>query len=255
MQQNETIFQIKEVSKMAGISARTLHYYDEIGLLSPTEIGLNGYRYYDETALLKLQQILFYKSFGFKLATIQNILTAQDFDPISALETHKETLLKEYERLERLITTIDHTVEHLKGERFMAKEEFFEGYDPGKQTEYEEEIREKYGEDSLKQSQQRWGSYSKAKQEQVLKEGKQITQNIADNMAKGFDHSDVQHWIKAWHNHMANFYDCSLEVFEGLGHMYNEDPRFHKSFTAFHADLPRFMQQAMSYYVEQTREK
>ena len=137
----------------------------------------------------------------------------------------------------------------------MAKEELFKGYDPKKQAEYEEEIRQKYGENSLDQTQQRWGSYSKTKQAQVVEEGKQITQNIADNMAKGFEHPDVQHWVKAWHDYMAHFYDCSLEVFEGLGQMYNDDPRYKKTYTEVNPDLPRFMQQAMSYYVQQAKKE
>ena len=69
-------------------------------------------------------------------------------------------------------------------------------------------------------------------------------------MDKGFNHPEVQEFVKAWHQHMSHFYDCSLEVFEGLGHMYNDDPRFHKAFSAHHPNFPRFMQQAMTYYID-----
>jgi len=69
-------------------------------------------------------------------------------------------------------------------------------------------------------------------------------------MDKGFKHPDVQEFIKAWHQHMSHYYDCSLEVFEGLGHLYNDNPQFYKSFSAHHPDFPRFMQQVMTYCVE-----
>lgn len=251
-----TQYTVKEIAKVASISTRTLHYYDEIGLLSPAAVGENGYRYYDEDSLLQLQQILFFKSFGFQLKEIKDFIEQPDFDRVQALEDHKARLLVEFERLDTLITTIDHTIEFIKGERKkMTKEELFEGYDPAKQAEYENEIREKYGDTLLKQSKQRFGSLSKAEQEKVFLEGQQITQAILENFEKGYNHPDVQIEIARWHAYMHHFYDCSLEVFDGLGHMYVDDPRFRATYDNQRNGFAAFMQKAMSHYVQLQRAK
>lgn len=249
-------YTVKEIAKTARISTRTVHYYDEIGLLSPSTVGENGYRYYDEESLLQLQQILFFKSFGFQLKEIRHFIERPDFDRIQALEDHKARLLVEFERLDTMITTIEHTIEFLKGDKQeMAKEEFFKGYDPEKQEEYEQEIRQKYGEKAWKQSKERYGSFSKAKQEAIGREGEQITLDILNEFDKGFDHPDVQANIARWYQYMQNFYDCSLEVFEGLGRMYVEDSRFRGVYDARREGFAQFMQQAMSYYVQQQNQQ
>ncbi|MEE4195367.1 MAG: MerR family transcriptional regulator [Anaerolineae bacterium] len=249
-------YTVKEISEAASISPRTVHYYDEIGLLSPASIGENGYRYYDEESLLQLQQILFYKSFGFQLKTIKQLVEQPDFDRLQALEDHKARLQREFERLDMLITTIDHTIEFLKGEREeMAKEEFFEGYDPAKQEAYEHEIREKYGDRLWKQSKQRYSSLSKAEQEAIQREGQEITQAILDDFDKGYDHPDVQVNIAKWHAYMQHFYDCSLDTFAGLGQMYVEDPRFKANYDAQREGFAEFMCQAMQYYVQKAYKK
>lgn len=244
-------YTVKEIAQAASISPRTLHYYDEIGLLSPAAIGENGYRYYDESSLLQLQQILFFKSFGFQLKEIKEFVAQTEFDRVQALEDHKARLLVEFERLDTMITTIDHTIAFLKGERkAMAKEEFFEGYNPGKQEEYEAEIREKYGDTLWKQSKERFSSLSKAEQDTILHKGSLITQAILEDIEKGYDHPDVQANIARWHDYMQHFYDCSLEVFDGLGHMYVDDPRFRATYDKQREGFAAFMQQAMSHYVQ-----
>lgn len=248
-------YQVKEVAAIANISPRTLHYYDQIGLLSPSVVGDNGYRYYDQNALVRLQQILLYKSFGMQLGEISQLLEKPEFNTLRALQQHKDRLLREIERIETMLNTIDNTIEFLRGERNMAKEDFFKGYDPNRQAEYEEEIRQKYGDKELKQSQQRWGSYSAEKRAQIQAEGGAITQALLDNMAKGFDHPDVQKEVAHWHQFISYFYDCSLEVFEGLGRMYNEDPRFHSVYANADTEFPEFMMHAMKFYADEHRKK
>ena len=104
---------------MAGVTPRTLHHYDEIGLLKPSRIGDNGYRYYGEEALLKLQQILFYRELDFPLDDIKKIMGRRDFDVLGALQTHKDALQKQTARLNRLLATVDNTIQHIKGEKIM----------------------------------------------------------------------------------------------------------------------------------------
>src|SRR5512143_599531 len=110
------MFTVKQLSKLAGVTPRTLHHYDAIGLLKPTRLGANGYRYYGEESLLKLQQILFYRELGLSLEEIKRIVGRRDFDVLQALYSHRQALQKQSERLKRLIRTVDHTIHYLKGE-------------------------------------------------------------------------------------------------------------------------------------------
>src|SRR5512138_2297535 len=113
------MFTVKQLSKLAGITPRTLHYYDEIGLLKPSQVGENGYRYYADEALLRLQQILFYRELEMPLENIKQIMESHDFDVMAALESHRAELRKRIAKMERLITTVDDTVLHLKGKKEM----------------------------------------------------------------------------------------------------------------------------------------
>jgi DNA-binding transcriptional MerR regulator len=113
---------------MAGVTPRTLHYYDQIGLLNPTLVGENGYRYYGQEALLRLQQVLLYRQLDMPLALIQEIMAGSDFDVQSALQSHKQQLHRRIEQLERLIQTVDHTMLYLKGKMEMSGKQLFEAF-------------------------------------------------------------------------------------------------------------------------------
>ncbi|HEV8543901.1 MAG TPA: MerR family transcriptional regulator [Verrucomicrobiae bacterium] len=121
-------YTVKQVAAMSGVSVRALHFYDETSLLKPAYVGANGYRYYEEPQLLKLQQILFYRELGFELKRIKRILGRRDFEKVAALASHRKVLEKNLERTRRLIETIDQTIEHLKGIRKMKSEEMFAGF-------------------------------------------------------------------------------------------------------------------------------
>src|SRR5664279_5068738 len=101
---------VKRLSKLAGVSVRTLHFYDQIGLLRPGRVGANGYRYYNQAALLRLQQILFYKELGLSLDEIAEVLDRPGFDVAAALADHRRALQERVGRLERLIETVDQTI-------------------------------------------------------------------------------------------------------------------------------------------------
>ena len=120
-------YTVKEVAAMSGVSVRTLHFYDETGLLNPAYLGANGYRFYEEPQLLKLQQILFYRELGFELKQIKRILGRRDFEIVAALQSHRKVLEKNFTRTRTLIETIDKTIKHLKG-RKMKSEEMFIGF-------------------------------------------------------------------------------------------------------------------------------
>src|SRR6266852_4949617 len=115
-------YTVKQVAAMSGVSVRTLHFYDESGLLKPAYHGANGYRFYEEAQLLILQQILFYRELGFELKQIKRVLGRSDFDKVAALESHRKVLRKNLTRTRQLIVTIDKTIEHLKGNKKMKSE-------------------------------------------------------------------------------------------------------------------------------------
>ena len=127
---------VNELAKASGVSVRTLHHYHEIGLLRPTLIGGNGYRYYGQDQVLRLQQILFWREFGVALADIGRILNQPDFDLIAALTNHRARLAADAQRISRILRTIDRTVAVLKGEREMKIDELYQGFAPEKQAEY-----------------------------------------------------------------------------------------------------------------------
>jgi len=121
-------YTVKQVAAMSGVSVRTLHFYDETGLLKPAHYGANGYRFYEEPQLLTLQQVLFYRELGFELKQIQRILGQADFEIVAALQSHREDLQKNLTRTHSLIETIDKTIKHLKGTKKMKSEELFTGF-------------------------------------------------------------------------------------------------------------------------------
>ncbi len=133
------MFTVQQLAKTAGITRRTLHYYDEIGLLKPSRIGDNGYRYYGEDALVRLQQILLYRELDLSLADIQAILGRRDFDVLKALQTHRDELTRRIAQIERLRNTVDDTILHLKGKKQMSQKQFFKGFTDAEQEEHEKQ--------------------------------------------------------------------------------------------------------------------
>lgn len=138
-------YTVAKLAKISGVSIRTLHWYDEIGLLKPAYHGANGYRYYEEEQLLILQQILFFQELGLELKQIEAILKRSDFDRIAALSSHRQVLEKNVERTKKLIETIDKTIEHLKGTKKMKDKEIYLGFTKEKQDEYQEYLINRFG--------------------------------------------------------------------------------------------------------------
>ena len=122
------VYTVKQVSDLAGISVRTLHYYDEIGLLKPSSVGKNSYRYYEDEALFRLQQILFFREMDLSLDEIKEMLEMPDFDVLRMLETHRAALEARIDRLRGLISSIDSTILHLTGEMKMSRKQIFSGF-------------------------------------------------------------------------------------------------------------------------------
>ena len=241
-------YTVKQLADLAGVSVRTLHYYDEIGLLTPDAYGENGYRYYDEGALLRLQQALFFRELDFRLDEIKSIVDHPDFDVLSALQAHRVTLEERAARLQGLIVTVDKTILRLKGELGMSDRELFEGFDEEKQKQYAEEARRRYGSAEVDDSMKRWGGYSAAQKGQIVAEGEQISRDLAASMSKGYDSPVVQQIVARWHQHLRYFYEPSVERLRGLGQLYVDDPDFRANYVKVDPKLPEFFRDAIVFY-------
>jgi DNA-binding transcriptional MerR regulator len=242
------VYTIKKLADMAGITVRTLHYYDQIGLLKPDSRGANGYRYYGDNAAVRLQQIMFFRELDFSLEDIRNIMSQPDFDVLEALQSHRKLLLKKSERLKELISTIEKTIKSLKGEMKMPIKEYYQGFSDEQIEKYRQEVRRRWGEDTLKESEERVLAMGKKKFAALQGEGNTIFKAIADNMSSGFDSEVVQMQVAQWRQWLENFHRYSDEAVLGLGRAYSQDARFAVFFQKIHPELPEFLTKAIEYY-------
>ena len=242
-------YTVKQLSRLAGVSVRTLHYYDEILILKPSRKGINGYRYYHEEALLILQQILFYRELGLSLDEIRRILENPEFDIKSALTSHKEALKDRMIRLKGLIQTVDDTLMHLKENKIMANKQLFSAFSEEEQEKYTKEAEKMYDPEVVRASNRLWKSYSADKKAQILEEGSVIYSDLIANMHLGADSAKVQDCIERWRKHMDYFWTPSLSQLISLAENYNNHPEFRKNFDKIHPDLAGFMLEAVKIYV------
>ena len=214
--------QIKEFAEFTGVSVRTLHYYDEIGLLRPAFVDKStGYRFYDEKSLLRMQEILFYRELDFSLKSIGEILSSPNYDKNKALKEQKHLLTLKKERLERLISAIDDAV---KGENVMK------AFDNSEFEKYKGEAQEKWGKtDAYKEHVEKTKGYSKEKWNDLAQGMDTIMGEFAVCMKQGEarDSAAVQDLVKMLQSHITeNYYRCTNEILAGLGQMYVADERF-----------------------------
>ena len=244
------MFTVKQLSQLAGVTPRTLHHYDEIGLLKPSRVGENAYRYYGEDAVLRLQQILFYRELGIPLEDIKKIMGRRDFDVVGALYSHKEALQKQVTRLNRLITTVDNTIDYLKGNLKMNNKQLFEAFSEEQQAEYEKEIMQKYDPATVKASAKKWKEYTAAEKHRIGEEGNAVYQDILAAMPKGAASPEAQAGVERWRKHIEYFWIPDDEQLIGLSNLYNEDARFKANFDKIDPRLAEFMREAVKVYVE-----
>ncbi|RFU68374.1 MerR family transcriptional regulator [Bacillus sp. V59.32b] len=240
---------VKEVADLVGISVRTLHHYDEIGLLTPEEITESGYRLYSEANLEMLQQILFFRELGFPLKKIKEIISSPAFNRQEALELHRQMLLEKRTRLDKMLSTIDKTILHSKGEINMTNQEKFEGFDFSHNP-YEQEARERWGDEAVDRSNTKIGQMSKAEQEAMSQEMNEIYRKLAALRNDAPDSKESQAAIKEWYDLLNRMGNYSLDAFKGLGQMYVDDERFTKNIDKFGEGLAKFMRDAMAIYAD-----
>lgn len=239
---------VKEVADLVGVSVRTLHHYDEIGLLIPEETTESGYRVYSDENLETLQQILFFKELGFPLKKIKEILTSPSFDRQEALEMQRKMLLEKRSRLDKMIGTLEKTIQHSKGEIQMSNQEKFEGFDFSHNP-YEQEAREKWGDKAVDEANEKAAKMSKDEQEKF----NEIYRNLASLRHLAPASKEAQEGIKEWFVYLNKMGNYSLEAFKGLGQMYVDDVRFTKNIDQFGEGLAKFMCDAMAVYADKNK--
>lgn len=216
-------YSINELSKLAGVSARTLRYYDEIGLLKPAYINDAGYRFYTSDEVDVLQQILFYRERGLELKTIERIIHEKDFDMLAAMEDHLLELENEKARTEALIETVKKTIEHMKGERQMSDMEKFQAF--------REEAIEKYGEEEVNESYMKISGLSAEEEQKWNALGDEIIAKLEAAVQAGIcSDSEEAKTIAQLHKEWlcVPLPRYTPEIHRGIAAMYVCDERFTK---------------------------
>ncbi len=240
---------IREFAELTGVSVRTLHYYDEIGLLKPSFVdGQNGYRFYDERCLERMQEILFYRELDFPLKDIGEIMSSPDYDKQTALKEQRRLLTLKKERLERLITALDGV---MKGENLSMN--IFDNSEYEAQCkQYAKEAKEKWGSTkAYKESAEKTKDYSKEKWSNVSEGMNTLMAEFAECRARGSapESDEAQALVKKWQNYITeNFYTCTKDILAGLGQMYVADERFKDNIDKHGKGTAEFMCQAIGAY-------
>ncbi len=243
-------YTIKEIADLASVTTRTIRYYDEIGLLDPALTGDNGYRYYDQDSLLRLQQILFFRELDVPLKEIELIMNGPNYDLLNALENHRSALQGKVRRLETLIDTLDKTVSSVKGEGPMSDRDIFDGFD---ESQYEDEVQERWG-DSPKfaESQAKWSSYSEEQKEAIKVEGGRLTvRMVGKDPNASPDDADVQAAVGEYLAYLNKyFYTCELSFLRGLADNWVQDPRFAVNYEKIREGGAAFVREAVQLYCD-----
>ncbi|MCI2057443.1 MAG: MerR family transcriptional regulator [Oscillibacter sp.] len=237
---------IHEMADFSGVSVRTLHYYDAIGLLTPGEVSAeNGYRWYGEAEMQKLQQILFYRELDFPLKEIVTILSSPNYDAREALRRQRELLMMKRRRLEKLIDLLD---DNLKGERTMEFTGFSTSELDATRAAYTKEAQERWGKtDAWQESQKK--HYTKEEQATLLEQGNEIFRRFAALRQQDPTCAQAQAVVADWQDFLTkNYYQCTKEILAGLGQMYTADERFQKNLDKFGDGTAAFMSAAIAAY-------
>lgn len=246
------IYTVHQLSKLAHVSIRTLHYYDEINLLKPSFVRPNGYRCYEEKELMKLQQILFFRELDFSLEHIKEIFASPRFNPVEALKDQEKLLTLKKNRLDGLLVTIHNTILSMKKTQQINTHQLYDSFNENDMEKYKEEARQRWGHtEAYKQSITRTKHWTKKDYVRVKEENEKLIQALIVAMPKGIESDEVQKLVALHHQGITKFYDCSYAMYRGLGKMYVEDIRFTKNYDKFKPGLADFLCRAIQYYCDQ----
>ena len=245
-------YTVKQLAGMSGVSVRALHFYDELGLLKPAYLGVNGYRFYEEAQLLALQQILFYRELGFELKQIQKILNRPDFDKVAALKSHRQVLRNRVAETRKLIQTIDNTLEHLKGTKSMKSKELFVGFDPKQQAKHEQYLIDRYGKGMKKgiaETKKKVKNWTKARWEKSSAAFDQICTDLVKVIGRELppDSSEAQNVIRRHYEWLKQFWTPNRESYAGHSQLI-VDSDLRKAYEAYDPQLPEFTAAAIKVF-------
>jgi DNA-binding transcriptional MerR regulator len=238
---------INDVAKLTGVTVRTLHYYDEIGLLKPEEVNQSGYRIYTEKSLERLQQILFFRELDFPLEEIKGLMEDPLYDEKLAMRSHMELLIKKRERLDRIIGLLNNKIE---GDEKMSFKEFDSTEIQAVKEKYAQEVKERWGStDAYKESHEKTKGYDENQWKDVLGKGGSILQEFADCRECSPDSQEAQKLVGKWQDYITdNFYTCTREILSCLGMMYIGDERFTENIDRHGKGTAEFMAKAIEIY-------
>jgi DNA-binding transcriptional MerR regulator len=247
-------YTVQKLSKLAGISPRTVRYYDEIGLLKPARINSSGYRIYGQKEVDMLQQILFYRELGMELESIKVIITSPSFDRAGALKEHHARLLERRSQLEKLIANVEKSIAETEGRIKMNDREKFEGFKQKMIEENEEkygkEIREKYGEEAVEQSNRKFGSMTKEQYDEFTALGTRLMDSLKEAYASGDPAGELAQKAAELHRQWLSFTwpSYSKQAHASLAQMYVDDERFKAYYDKEQPGLAEFLRDAIYVY-------
>lgn len=250
-------YSVNELTKTSGVSVRTLHYYDEVGLLKPKRNSKNDYRYYENDELLRLQQILFFKELDFSLEDIKNILSSPTFDMKEVLKDQRKLIEIKKNRLTKLINTIDKTIKSINKKTNMNEDEIYDGFSKEELEAWNKEAKERWGNTpQYKQSVGKYESLTKEQKLEMKKAGDELMQEFVANMSKGPKSNEVQKLVQKHYDALKFFYEPNLTIYKGLADMYvgyQGDTRFRAYFEKHDEKLPEFMRDAIYEFCERNK--
>ncbi|MBO0961907.1 MerR family transcriptional regulator [Neobacillus sp. MM2021_6] len=247
-------YTVQKLAHLAGISTRTLRYYDEIDILKPARINSSGYRIYGLAEVDRLQQILFYRELGVSLDSIKGIITAPSFDGAAALREHREKLLEKKSQLELLIANVDKTIALNEGRINMSNKEKFEGFKKkmidDNEKKYGKEIRDKYGDDTVDASNAKVMNMTQEQHDEVTALAEQLKQTLAEAFKTGDPAGKLAQEAADLHRQWLCYYwkEYSKEAHAGLAQMYVDDERFTLYYDQEQPGTAEFLRDAIHIY-------
>ncbi|MDQ2084937.1 MerR family transcriptional regulator [Herbivorax sp. ANBcel31] len=247
-------YSINKLAKLAGVTTRTLRYYDEIGLLSPRRVSSNGYRVYGEREVNLLQQILFYRELDVPLDKIKSIMWSEDYDSIAMLKGHLSDLKEKKNRIELLIANLEKTIASSKGEITMSDKEKFEGFKKKivdeNEKKYGKEIREKFGNNVIDSSNAKMMGLTAQQYKKTEELSREINHFLKIAFEQGDPESELAQKACALHREWLGYFwkHYSKKAHLGLAQTYVEDPRFKKYYDDISVGCAKFFQDAIKIY-------
>jgi len=247
-------YTVQKLAALAGVSPRTLRYYDEIGLLKPARINTSGYRIYGQAEVDRLQQILFYRELGMELAKIKEIMAAPTFDGATALREHRAKLLAKRKQLDLLIANVEKTIALTEGRIEMTDQEKFEGFKQklidDNERKYGNEARAKYGDAAVDRANAKIKNMTQADYAAVTKLADQVLETLAAALQTGDPGSELAQQAADLHRQWLTYFwsEYSKEAHAGLAQMYVDDERFRAYYDAKQPGAATFLRDAILIY-------